>query len=137
MPIFSSFYSSVTVGSIERKLPKTTWDQWIERGQKKHIVILDQNMKYDEVTADSKVQCLKDAIYLYDSSCTLQSEPLILDGGFEAWVWHYPSLVTNPRLPEVRMNIEIIPACPIGSLKLRCVFTRTIRCSQGVHNHEV
>ena len=92
----------MTVGSIERKLPKTTWSQWIERGQKRHLVLLDQDSTYGDITPDSKVQCLKDAIYLYDSSCSLQAEPVFLDGGFESWLWHYPSLVTNPKLPQVR-----------------------------------
>jgi ubiquitin carboxyl-terminal hydrolase 8 len=97
--------NSVTVGSIERKLPRSTWDQWIERGGKGHIVILDKNTKFTDIKPESKIQCLKDAIYLYDTSCTLKSEPLFLDGGYEAWVWHYPSLVTNPKLlPEVSIT---------------------------------
>ena len=100
----SSLLNSVNVGSIERKLPKSTWNQWIERGERGHIVILDQNTKFAEIKPESKIQCLKDAIYLYDTSCTLKSEPLFLDGGYEAWLWHYPSLVTNPKLPEVNMR---------------------------------
>ncbi|XP_046856973.1 ubiquitin carboxyl-terminal hydrolase 8-like isoform X2 [Xenia sp. Carnegie-2017] len=92
---------SVNVGSIERKLPKSTWNQWIERGKKEHIVILDQKSSYAVLKPESKVQCLKNALYHSDTSCKLQSEPVILDGGFEAWLWHYPSLVTNPTLPQV------------------------------------
>lgn len=91
----------VTVGSIERKLSKSTWDQWIARGSKGHIVILDQSTRYTDVKPESKIQCLKDAIYNYDTSCSLQSEPVFLDGGYEAWQWHYPSLVTNSKLPQV------------------------------------
>ena len=67
-------------------------------------MILDHNTKFTDIKPESKIQCLKDAIYLYDTSCTLKSEPLFLDGGYEAWMWHYPSLVTNPKLPEVNMR---------------------------------
>ena len=100
----SSLPYSVNVASIERKLPKPTWEQWIERGRRGHVVILDQNTNFAEVKPESKIQCLKDAIYLYDKSKTLKSEPLFLDGGYEAWLWHYPSLVTNPKLPEVSVQ---------------------------------
>ena len=96
------------MGSIERKLHKSTWDQWITRGEKGHLVILDGDTRYEDITPDSKVQCLKDAIYLYDTSCNLRSEPLLLDGGFEAWLWHYPSLVTNPMLPKVKISSSML-----------------------------
>ena len=108
--LFLSTFYSVSVGSIERKLPKSTWNQWIERGSKSQIVILDRNTKFEDIKADSKVKCLKDAIYLYDTSFTLKSEPVFLDGGYESWLWHYPSLVTNPKLPEVSTVIIRINA---------------------------
>ncbi|EDO36300.1 predicted protein, partial [Nematostella vectensis] len=91
----------VSLSNIDRRLTEKTRLMWRERGDKRHIVIVDKSTEVSQVTPDSLIQMVKNAIYKYDSNCFLQSEPLILDGGFDSWLWHYPSLATRSELPKV------------------------------------
>ena len=75
---------------------------WRQRGSKEYVVILDKSTKILDMTPDCRAQQLKDAIYKFDSYSSLQKEPLILDGGFDSWLWHYPSLALKPELPKVQ-----------------------------------
>ncbi|XP_062575612.1 ubiquitin carboxyl-terminal hydrolase 8-like isoform X2 [Saccostrea cucullata] len=71
---------------------------WVKRGQVDHIVLLDWNSTLNQVTIATPLRTLKDALFKYDSSVIIKSEPLVLEGGYDQWLMYYPQLTTNARV---------------------------------------
>lgn len=82
------------VNSIERRLPKETWEVWITRDSKSHVIIMDHDSTRENTGNDVPIQVLRDAIF--NSSRNLKSQPRLLNSGFNGWQLYYPSLCTNP-----------------------------------------
>lgn len=91
----------VSAGSIERRLREDTRKIWNKRGEREFVVLMDESTKVADITPENRIQRLKDVIFKFDSNSTLKNEPLILDGGFHSWLWHYPSVAVKPELPKV------------------------------------
>ena len=95
------FTPRVSAGSIERRLKEGTRQIWNRRGEKEFVVLMDESTKVNDITPECRIQRLKDVIFKFDSNSSLKKEPLILDGGFHSWLWHYPSVALKPELPKV------------------------------------
>ncbi|XP_022091926.1 ubiquitin carboxyl-terminal hydrolase 8-like [Acanthaster planci] len=87
-----------TVTVIAKGLSSDVKETWNMRGSVDCIVILDWNSTARDLTKGSTLASLKDALTKWDSTVTLKLEPLVLDGGYEAWLLRYPMLTTNPHV---------------------------------------
>ncbi|KAL4216469.1 Ubiquitin carboxyl-terminal hydrolase 8 [Mactra antiquata] len=90
-----------TVTYIEKSLPMDSLSLWKQRGNIDHIVLIDWNSKFEHVKIGTTLQTLKDALYKYDSTVIIKSEPLIFDGGYEHWMLQYPTKCINPVFDKV------------------------------------
>ncbi|XP_035668964.1 ubiquitin carboxyl-terminal hydrolase 8-like [Branchiostoma floridae] len=89
-----------TVSVIERGLPEDTRTQWDRRGQVDHIILVDWEGGAEDLAVGSTLQSLKDAMFKWDSVTIIKSEPLVLEGGFDNWLFTYPMYTTNPSVPR-------------------------------------
>ncbi|GAB1605796.1 ubiquitin carboxyl-terminal hydrolase 8-like [Argonauta hians] len=85
-----------TVPHIEENLPKDSRNLWSKRGTVNYIILMDLNSTRDTVLPGTPLKTLQDALYKYDSCMVLHNEPLILEGGYEQWMLHYPQMTTCP-----------------------------------------
>ncbi|XP_067874408.1 ubiquitin carboxyl-terminal hydrolase 8 [Heterodontus francisci] len=88
----------ITVNQIELKLPEESKDMWRKRQFVDYIVLLDWFSSIDQVKRGTILQSLKDALYKWDSQIILQSEPLVLEGGYDSWLLCYPMYTTNAKV---------------------------------------
>ncbi|XP_076439323.1 ubiquitin carboxyl-terminal hydrolase 8-like [Babylonia areolata] len=95
-----------TVTSIESQLPPESLSQWKQRGKVDHIVLLDWSSKLDSLAIGDPLRTLKDALFVYDSTVIIKSEPLVLEGGYEQWLLFYPTMTTNSRV--ARPNVSTV-----------------------------
>lgn len=92
-----------TVTVIEKRLPEDSKSLWQQRGHLDHIVLVDWSSTLDKVTIGTTLRTLKDALFKYDSTVIIRSEPVVLEGGYEQWLYHYPQLSTNPHIKHSTM----------------------------------
>ncbi|XP_052267863.1 ubiquitin carboxyl-terminal hydrolase 8-like isoform X2 [Dreissena polymorpha] len=97
----SAVKPGTTVSYIEKALPMDSLSLWKQRGNIDHIVLLDWNSRFENVKIGSSLQTLKDALFKYDSTVIIKSEPLILDGGYEQWMLEYPMKCLNPSFDKI------------------------------------
>lgn len=83
------------LNSVERCLPKDTWEIFNKRFEKKFIIIVDDH--FDE-TQSSETLAAFPALILQEILCKCEAEfnVLVLKGGIQKWVLHYPSMTENP-----------------------------------------
>ncbi|XP_078667182.1 ubiquitin carboxyl-terminal hydrolase 8-like isoform X1 [Branchiostoma floridae x Branchiostoma belcheri] len=96
-----------TVSVLEKSLPEDTRRQWDRRGQVDHIILVDWEGTTEHPAVGSTLQSLKDAMFKWDSVTIIKSEPLVLEGGFDNWLFTYPMYTTNPscqRPPAYRQQ---------------------------------
>ena len=101
--------SNSNLNSIERCLRKETWEIFNQRFQKKFIVIVDD--QFDE-TQSSEVLATIPAFILQEILCKCEGDfsVLVLKGGIQKWVLHYPSMTENPdynRMVSLRFFINV------------------------------
>ncbi|XP_029645889.1 ubiquitin carboxyl-terminal hydrolase 8 [Octopus sinensis] len=89
-----------TVPYIQENLPKDSRSLWNHRGSVDYIILMDLSSTKDSVLPGTPLKTLQDALFKYDSSTILANQPLILEGGYEQWMLHYPQMSTNPRAFE-------------------------------------
>ncbi|XP_052387271.1 ubiquitin carboxyl-terminal hydrolase 8-like isoform X10 [Carassius gibelio] len=94
----------VTVNQIELKLPAVSLDDWKRRGFVDYVVLLDWFSCVSDLKLGSTLQSLKDALYKWDSSTILRSEPLVLDGGYDNWLLFYPMYTSNAKVKPPRQQ---------------------------------
>ncbi|XP_043120214.1 ubiquitin carboxyl-terminal hydrolase 8 isoform X2 [Puntigrus tetrazona] len=94
----------MTVNQIELKLPEVSLDDWKRRGFVDYVVLLDWFSCVSDLRLGSTLQSLKDALYKWDSSTILRSEPLVLDGGYESWLLFYPMYTSNAKVRPPRQQ---------------------------------
>ncbi|XP_026142702.1 ubiquitin carboxyl-terminal hydrolase 8 isoform X1 [Carassius auratus] len=94
----------VTVNQIELKLPAVSLDDWKRRGFVDYVVLLDWFSSVSDLKLGSTLQSLKDALYKWDSSTILRSEPLVLDGGYDNWLLFYPMYSSNAKVKPPRQQ---------------------------------
>ena len=83
------------LNSIERNLSKETWEIFNKRFEKKYIVIVDEQFdesQSPEVLATSPAHVLQEIL----CNCEADFSILVLKGGIQKWVLHYPSMTENP-----------------------------------------
>lgn len=94
----------VTVNQIELKLPAVSLDDWKRRGFVDYVVLLDWFSCVADLKLGTTLQSLKDALYKWDSSTILRSEPLVLDGGYDSWLLFYPMYTSNAKVKPPRQQ---------------------------------
>ncbi|XP_052267867.1 ubiquitin carboxyl-terminal hydrolase 8-like [Dreissena polymorpha] len=97
----SAVKPGTTVSYIEKALPMDSLSLWKQRGNIDHIVLLDWTSRFENVKIGSTLHTLKDALFKYDSTVIIKSEPLILDGGYEQWMLEYPMKCLNPSFDKI------------------------------------
>ena len=50
--------------------------------------------------------CSTDFWFQYDSTVIIKSEPLILEGGYEQWLLHYPTRCINPDFRKIQTSVQ-------------------------------
>uniref|UniRef100_A0A8C1GU40 ubiquitinyl hydrolase 1 n=1 Tax=Cyprinus carpio TaxID=7962 RepID=A0A8C1GU40_CYPCA len=93
-----------TVNQIELKLPAASLEDWKRRGFVDYVVLLDWFSCVSDLRLGSTLQSLKDALYKWDSSTILRSEPLVLDGGYDNWLLFYPMYTSNAKVKPPRQQ---------------------------------
>ncbi|KAK3095889.1 hypothetical protein FSP39_020374, partial [Pinctada imbricata] len=94
-----------TVTYISKGLPDQSKTLWYQRGTMDHIILMDWNSTLDKVQPRTTLCTLKDALYKYDSSVIIKSEPLVLEGGYDQWLLYYPQLTTNAHIVRPEKTI--------------------------------
>ncbi|XP_048025458.1 ubiquitin carboxyl-terminal hydrolase 8 isoform X1 [Megalobrama amblycephala] len=94
----------VTVNQIELKLPAASLDDWKRRGFVDYVVLLDWFSCVSDLKLGTTLQSLKDALYKWDSSTILRSEPLVLEGGYDNWLLFYPMYTSNAKVKPPRQQ---------------------------------
>ncbi|XP_067105290.1 ubiquitin carboxyl-terminal hydrolase 8 [Osmerus mordax] len=92
----------ITVNQIESKLPEASRELWRHRGFVDYIVLLDWFNSVSDLKLGTTLQSLKDALYKWDSTTILRSEPMVLEGGYENWLLFYPMYTTNSKVKAPR-----------------------------------
>lgn len=95
----------ITVNQIEANLPDVSKEHWRQRGLVDYIVLLDWFSSVTDLKLGTTLQSLKDALFKWDSITILRSEPLVLEGGYENWLWFYPMYTTNAKVHPPKQNI--------------------------------
>uniref|UniRef100_A0A8C4Q047 Ubiquitin carboxyl-terminal hydrolase n=1 Tax=Eptatretus burgeri TaxID=7764 RepID=A0A8C4Q047_EPTBU len=93
----------VTVGMLEGQLQESFREHWQKRSAADHLILLDWSSRMQDVAQFHPLACLRDALYKWDSETRLRNEPLILEGGYEAWLLHYPMYSTNSKVQAPRL----------------------------------
>ncbi|XP_041356247.1 ubiquitin carboxyl-terminal hydrolase 8-like [Gigantopelta aegis] len=87
-----------TVSHIANALPSESVSLWKQRDSVDYIILLDWVSTEKNLDVGTTLRTLKDALFRYDSTVTLKTEPLILESGYEQWLLYYPVMSTNPRV---------------------------------------
>ncbi|XP_070547285.1 LOW QUALITY PROTEIN: ubiquitin carboxyl-terminal hydrolase 8-like [Ptychodera flava] len=99
--------AGITVKEIEKGLNGEYMDLWKSRGSVDFIVLLDWESSLTDLMVGSPLKTLKDAIFKFDATVVVKSEPLVLQGGYDSWLLHYPQFTTNPKIPKPPKYHEI------------------------------
>uniref|UniRef100_A0AAY4DXZ2 Ubiquitin carboxyl-terminal hydrolase n=1 Tax=Denticeps clupeoides TaxID=299321 RepID=A0AAY4DXZ2_9TELE len=102
----------ITVNQIEVKLPEASTAQWKCRGHVDYVILLDWCSTMSDLKLGTTLQSLKDALFKWDSTTILRSEPMVLEGGYENWLLFYPMYTTNAKVkPPKQPSSTTIPPC--------------------------
>uniref|UniRef100_A0A8C7MNX5 Ubiquitin carboxyl-terminal hydrolase 8 n=1 Tax=Oncorhynchus kisutch TaxID=8019 RepID=A0A8C7MNX5_ONCKI len=94
----------ITVNQIEANLPDASRETWKRRGFVDYIILLDWFSSVTDLKLGSTLQSLKDALYKWDSTTILRSEPMVLEGGYESWLLFYPMYTSNAKVRPPRTH---------------------------------
>ncbi|CAH2274065.1 ubiquitin carboxyl-terminal hydrolase 8 [Pelobates cultripes] len=87
-----------TAQKIEGNLPEASKEDWNRRGHTDYIILLDWFSSVNDLKLGTTLQSLKDALFKWETKTILQSEPFVLDGGYENWLLCYPMYTTNGKV---------------------------------------
>ncbi|XP_045563963.1 ubiquitin carboxyl-terminal hydrolase 8 isoform X3 [Salmo salar] len=100
----------ITVNQIEANLPAASRETWKRRGFVDYIILLDWFSSVTDLKLGTTLQSLKDALYKWDSTTILRSEPMVLEGGYESWLLFYPMYTSNAKVrPPRTHNYSTLP----------------------------
>ncbi|XP_034152468.1 ubiquitin carboxyl-terminal hydrolase 8 [Esox lucius] len=100
----------ITVNQIEARLPSGSRETWKRRGFVDYIILLDWFSSVSDLRLGTTLQSLKDALYKWDSTTILRSEPMVLEGGYENWLLFYPMFTSNAKVrPPRTHNYNTVP----------------------------
>ncbi|XP_067118526.1 ubiquitin carboxyl-terminal hydrolase 8-like [Centruroides vittatus] len=91
----------ITAKAIEKEIPENSIPLWNKRGVVDFVIILDINSSAKNIDIHHPLYTLREAIYKWDNNVILKSCPLILEGGYEDWLLHYPMYTTNPNIVKL------------------------------------
>uniref|UniRef100_UPI00358DDFF4 ubiquitin carboxyl-terminal hydrolase 8-like isoform X2 n=1 Tax=Myxine glutinosa TaxID=7769 RepID=UPI00358DDFF4 len=94
----------VTVGMLEGQFQESFREHWQRRSAADHLILLDWSSRMQDVAQFHPLACLRDALYKWDSETCLRNVPLVLEGGYEAWLLYYPMYSTNPKVQAPRLS---------------------------------
>uniref|UniRef100_A0A8K9X9I9 Ubiquitin carboxyl-terminal hydrolase n=1 Tax=Oncorhynchus mykiss TaxID=8022 RepID=A0A8K9X9I9_ONCMY len=94
----------ITVNQIEANLPDASRETWKRRGFVDYIILLDWFSSVTDLKLGSTLQSLKDALFKWDSTTILRSEPMVLEGGYESWLLFYPMYTSNAKVRPPRTH---------------------------------
>ncbi|XP_073424601.1 ubiquitin carboxyl-terminal hydrolase 8 [Dendrobates tinctorius] len=83
---------------IESDLPEASKHLWSTRSHADYIVLLDWFSSVSDLKLGTTLHSLKDALFKWETKAILKSEPLVLDGGYENWLFSYPMYTTNGKV---------------------------------------
>ncbi|XP_012937309.1 ubiquitin carboxyl-terminal hydrolase 8 [Aplysia californica] len=87
-----------TVNRMQGNLPSESKEVWMKRKHADHIILFDWKSTLNSVTVGTPLKTLKDALFKFDTSTIIKSEPLVLEGGYEQWLLFYPTMTTNAHV---------------------------------------
>lgn len=93
-----------TATKIESSLPEASKHSWDTRSHADYIILLDWFSSVNDLKLGTTLQSLKDALFKWETKAILKSEPLVLDGGYENWLFCYPMYTTNGKVSVPRRN---------------------------------
>ncbi|XP_040269971.1 ubiquitin carboxyl-terminal hydrolase 8 [Bufo bufo] len=93
-----------TATRIESSLPEASKDSWDTRSHADYVILLDWFSSVSDLKLGTTLQSLKDALFKWETKVILKSEPLVLDGGYENWLFCYPMYTTNGKVSVPRRN---------------------------------
>ncbi|XP_066448745.1 ubiquitin carboxyl-terminal hydrolase 8 [Eleutherodactylus coqui] len=93
-----------TATRIESSLPEASKHLWDTRGHADYIILLDWFSSVNDLRIGTTLNTLKDALCKWETKTILKSEPLVLDGGYENWLFCYPMYTTNGKVSVPRRN---------------------------------
>ncbi|KAM4037122.1 LOW QUALITY PROTEIN: ubiquitin carboxyl-terminal hydrolase 8 [Anomaloglossus baeobatrachus] len=93
-----------TATRIESGLPEASKHFWSTRSHADYIILLDWFSSVGDLKLGTTLQSLKDALFKWETKAILKSEPLVLDGGYENWLFCYPMYTTNGKVSVPRRN---------------------------------
>ncbi|KAM3925309.1 ubiquitin carboxyl-terminal hydrolase 8 [Leptodactylus fuscus] len=93
-----------TATRIENNLPEASKHLWDTRSHADYIVLLDWFSSVSDLKLGTTLQSLKDALFKWETKTILKSEPLVLDGGYENWLFCYPMFTTNGKVTVPRRS---------------------------------
>ncbi|CAG2225089.1 UBP5 [Mytilus edulis] len=73
---------------------------------------IDWSSKLEDCKHRTTLRTLKDALFKFDSTVIIKSEPLVLDGGYDQWLLYYPQITTNSNISRPKTDLM----SPIPSL---------------------
>ncbi|XP_069839566.1 ubiquitin carboxyl-terminal hydrolase 8 [Dendropsophus ebraccatus] len=103
-----------TATKIESGLPEASKHQWNTRSHADYIVLLDWFSSVKDLKIGTTLQSLKDALFKWETKAILKSEPLVLDGGYENWLFCYPMFTTNGKVSVPRRNKDENAVWPLN-----------------------
>ena len=83
-----------TAASVSRQLKVQDRDQWERRGAQQLLVIAD----WTSSAWGGAPSVLRAALTTWDPGASLARPPLLLEGGFQKFLFAFPHHVTNPRV---------------------------------------
>ncbi|XP_066927653.1 ubiquitin carboxyl-terminal hydrolase 8-like [Clytia hemisphaerica] len=85
-----------TQNSVERYLSKDTWEVWITRFEKQYIIIVNETFNEEQEPGEL---LMDKSVILQEILCKAEAEykVMILKGGIQKWVLHYPTMTINPE----------------------------------------
>ncbi|XP_075714166.1 ubiquitin carboxyl-terminal hydrolase 8 [Rhinoderma darwinii] len=89
---------------IESSLPEASKHFWDTRRHADYIILLDWFSSVSDLKLGTTLQSLKDALFKWETKAILKSEPLVLDGGYENWLFCYPMYTTNGKVSVPRRS---------------------------------
>ncbi|XP_056428161.1 ubiquitin carboxyl-terminal hydrolase 8 [Hyla sarda] len=93
-----------TATKIESGLPEASKHLWNTRSHADYIILLDWFSSINDLKLGTTLQSLKDALFKWETKAILKSEPLVLEGGYENWLFCYPMYTTNGKVSVPRRN---------------------------------
>lgn len=93
--------AGMSAQKLEKELPIESINPWSHRGNVDLVVLVDWSSSVKNLKSDSSVSVLKEILTKWDSNIQYKNPPVVLEGGFDEWLYRYPGFTTNPTTKYV------------------------------------